>query len=131
MQLFYHSTRDIELPTASRRAPALAVSRRCEACGRGLTDRESSETGAHGLAFCDDCRHRLDRSAIQIHFCDACGVSVPLVAVQQGAALTPDGRILCLACRVPQAEPRRRSRLSLLWWALAALSVGAIVAWFL
>ena len=102
MQLFYHGTRDIELPTAARRAPAPSASRQCEACGRRLTDADASETGAQGLALCGECRGRLDRSAIQIHFCDACGVSVPLVAVQEGAALTADGRILCAACRVPQ-----------------------------
>ena len=127
MQLFYHGKRDIELPAATRRGPPPRASRQCEACGRKLSDAEASE-GGQGLAFCGDCRSRLDRSAIQIHFCDACGVSVPLDAVQAGAAITPDGRILCLACRAPQ-----RARRPAVPWAVilaaAALVAGALLAW--
>jgi hypothetical protein len=131
MQLFYHGTRDIELPAASRAGPAPLASRRCEACGRALTDQEASQTGAQGLRFCAECRGRLDRSAIQIHFCDACGVSVPLVAVQEGSALTPDGRILCAACRAPR--PRASPRVPWQFVALAAgaLGLGALLAWLL
>jgi hypothetical protein len=129
MQLFYHGTRDIELPAATRRGPPPRASRQCEACGRRLTDADASE-GGHGLAFCVDCRNRLDRSAIQIHFCDACGVSVPIDAVQAGAALSADGRILCLTCRAPR--PVRRSPVP---WAVAgallAVAVGVLLAWLL
>lgn len=128
MQLFYHGTRDIELPASSRRAPAPVASRRCEACGRGLTDGDASETGAHGLAFCADCRGRLDRSAIQIHFCDACGVSVPLGSVQEGTALTPEGRILCHACRTPAPGARRAVPWLVLLLA-GSLLLGALLAW--
>ena len=121
MQLFYHGTRDIELPTAARRAPAPGVSRHCEACGKALSAEDASELGAQGLAFCAECRGRLDRSAIQIHFCDACGISVPLGTVQGGSALTADGRILCPACRAPAPQPRR-----VVPWIVAACVVALI-----
>jgi len=96
--------------------------RACEACGHELEAGEPSEGGTFGLAFCADCRARLDRSAIQIHFCDGCGVSVPLYAVEQGTAITGDGRILCLKCRAP--APASQSPLVLLFLGVAALALG-------
>lgn len=130
MQLFYHGTRDIELPTAARRAPAPSASRHCEACGKALSAEDASETGAQGLAFCAECRGRLDRSAIQIHFCDACGISVPLGAVQGGSALTADGRILCPACRVAAPGTPRALPWAVLA-AVAALILGVLLAFVL
>jgi len=129
MDLFYHASRDIELPRTSRRAAAERAVRACEACGHELEPGEPSEGGTFGLAFCADCRARLDRSAIQIHFCDGCGVSVPLYAVEQGTALTGDGRILCLKCRAP--EPVTRSPLVLVFLGVAALALGIGLAFAL
>ncbi|MCE9636611.1 MAG: hypothetical protein K8T90_12975 [Planctomycetes bacterium] len=127
MQLFYHGTRDIELPTAGRGALPSAGSRQCEACGQPLPGGDLSEATGNRLAFCADCRKRVDRSAIQIHFCDACGVSVPLEAVEEGRALAPDGRILCVACHTPPAD-----RPGTIFWAVvaaaAALAIGALAA---
>ena len=128
MQLFYHGTRDIELPTAGRRLDPAAAARHCEACGRTLADSDASEGSANGLAFCADCRRRVDRSAIQIHFCDACGVSVPLEDVEEGNALAPDGRILCAACRAPRRADRRLPAWALVA-AAAAVVLGAALAW--
>jgi hypothetical protein len=125
MDLFYHASRDIELPRAAPRPRAEGAARACEACGRELEAAEPSEGGTYGLAFCTQCRARLDRSAIQIHFCDGCGVSVPLYAVEQGTALLGDGRILCLKCRAP-APPLRRS-LAVLAAAVAALIGGVVL----
>lgn len=126
MELFYHVGRDIELPRAGRRVAFQPGPRACEACGAELEAGARSEGGTYGLAFCADCRDRLDRSAIQIHFCDACGVSIPLYSVEEGAALAGDGRILCLRCRTPS---RRRSvGWVLLITALVAAAVGAVVA---
>lgn len=122
MDLFYHASRDIELPRTSRRAAAERAVRACEACGHELEAGEPSEGGTFGLAFCADCRARLDRSAIQIHFCDGCGVSVPLYAVEQGTAITGDGRILCLKCRAP--APSSQSPLVLAFLGVAALALG-------
>ena len=122
MDLFYHASRDIELPRTSRRAAAERVARACEACGHELEPGEPSEGGTFGLAFCADCRARLDRSAIQIHFCDGCGVSVPLYAVEQGTAITGDGRILCLKCRAPR--PTAANPLVLVFLGVAALALG-------
>jgi len=126
MDLFYHASRDIELPRAGRRAAAERVARACEACGRTLEKGEPSEGGTFGLAFCADCRAQLDRSAVQIHFCDGCGVSVPIQSVEEGSALTADGRILCPRCRAP-APPSGRERL-LVVAALVALALGVGVA---
>src|SRR6185295_4611781 len=110
---------------SSRRTTADRAMRACEACGHELEAGEPSEGGTFGLAFCADCRARLDRSAIQIHFCDGCGVSVPMYAVEEGSALTGDGRILCLKCR---AQPTRGRR-SLVVGAIVALSlVAGVVA---
>lgn len=122
MDLFYHASRDIELPRTSRRAAAERAVRACEACGHELEPGEPSEGGTFGLAFCAECRARLDQSAIQIHFCDKCGVSVPLYAVEQGTALTGDGRILCLTCRAP--APTAQNPLVLLFLGIAALALG-------
>ena len=118
MDLFYHASRDIELPRTSRRAAAERSVRACEACGHELEPGEPSEGGTFGLAFCADCRARLDNSAIQIHFCDGCGVSVPLYAVEEGSALAGDGRILCLKCRVPA-----RRRMGPFWFVLLAVGL--------
>jgi hypothetical protein len=98
----------------------------CEACGAELEAGARSEGGTYGLSFCADCRDRLDRSAIQIHFCDSCGGSIPLYAVEEGAALVGDGRILCLRCRTPA----RRGGVGwvLLVTALVALAIGAAAA---
>lgn len=132
MRIFYHVTRDIELPAPGRPSASEGPARTCEACGGPILappGSEGSESGTYGLSFCAGCRDRLDRSAIQIHFCDVCGVSVPLYAVQAGTALAGDGRILCVACRAP--APRRRVRL---FWpvvaAAAALAAGALAAAF-
>ena len=122
MDLFYHASRDIELPRTSRRPAAERAVRACEACGHELEPGEPSEGGTFGLAFCAECRARLDRSAIQIHFCDGCGVSVPLYAVEQGTAITGDGRILCLKCRAP--APATQSPLVLVFLGIAALALG-------
>lgn len=127
MDLFYHASRDIELPRSGQRAPFQPGPRACEACGAQLEGGEPSEGGTYGLAFCAGCRDRLDRSAIQIHFCDGCGVSIPLYAVEGGAALAGDGRILCLRCRAPE----RTRRPIWLWLALTAalaLLAGALAA---
>jgi hypothetical protein len=127
MQLFYHGTRDIELPGAGRRGPPPAASRQCETCGRALSESEASNGGAQALALCGECRRRMDRSAIQIHFCDACGVSVPLEDVEEGRALAADGRILCPACRT--ANPPEGAVLPrVLWLVVLALALGAIAA---
>jgi hypothetical protein len=129
MELFYHVSRDIELPRATHRVRAFATPRRCEACDAELEGGEPSEGGTYGLTFCADCRARLDRSAIQIHFCDGCGVSVSRYAVEGGAALEGDGRILCDACKAPgrgllRNGPWGGRRLVLLAAALVALSLG-------
>ena len=121
MELFYHVSRDIELPRAGRRMSLQVGSRACEACGAELEFDEPSEGGTYGLSFCAGCRDRLDRSAIQIHFCDGCGVSVPLYAVEEGDALAGDGRILCLRCRTPSRSAR-------LWWLLGLTALAALVA---
>jgi hypothetical protein len=126
MDLFYHASRDIELPRSTRRSAADRAARACEACGHELESGEPSEGGTFGLAFCADCRARLDRSAIQIHFCDGCGVSVPIHAVEEGSALTGDGRILCLKCRAPAGSPALR--LGLVLAAALALVVGVVLA---
>lgn len=126
MDLFYHASRDIELPRSTRRVAADRAPRACEGCGHELEPGEPSEGGTFGLAFCAQCRANLDRSAIQIHFCDGCGVSVPIYAVEEGSALTGDGRILCLRCRVA-TRPRSR-RLVLVLLALAALAAGVAFA---
>lgn len=129
MDLFYHASRDIELPRSTRRAAAERALRACEGCGRELEPGEPSEGGTFGLAFCAPCRANLDRSAIQIHFCDGCGVSVPIYAVEEGSALTGDGRILCLRCRA--RSPRRSRALLIVSVALAALAAGiAIAVWY-
>ncbi len=126
MELFYHASRDIELPRSGRRVRFQPGPRACEACGAQLEGGEPSEGGTYGLSFCNECRDSLDRSAIQIHFCDGCGVSIPLYAVEGGAALAGDGRILCLPCRAPE-RPRQT-----LWWlvftAAAALLAGLAAA---
>jgi len=126
MDLFYHVSRDIELPRAGRRVAFQLGVRACEACGAELEANEPSEGGTYGLSFCAGCRDRLDRSAIQIHFCDGCGVSVPLYSVEEGDALAGDGRILCLRCRTPNGN--RRLWLVLATTALFALIGGAAVA---
>lgn len=127
MRIFYHATRDIELPAPGRAPRADRPARACEACGGPIPAGDGSETGTYGLSFCPACRDRLDRSAIQIHFCDGCGVSVPLYAVEAGTALAGDGRILCLACRAP--APRRPVPLAwLLAAAVAALGAGVLAA---
>jgi hypothetical protein len=126
MDLFYHAARDIELPRSTRRTTAERAVRACEACGHELEPGEPSEGGAFGLAFCADCREHLDRSAIQIHFCDGCGVSVPIYAVEEGTALAGDGRILCLKCRAQ--SPRRRRLVTAVILAIAALVVGCLAA---
>ena len=128
MDLFYHASRDIELPRSSRRAAAERSARACEACGHELEPGEPSEGGTFGLAFCAECRARLDRSAIQIHFCDGCGVSVPIQAVEEGSALTGDGRILCAKCRAP-APGGDQLRILLVAAALVALGLGAAIAY--
>jgi len=122
MRIFYHVTRDIELPAPGRGASRDRPARACEACGGPIPLGEGSETGTYGLSFCPGCRERLDRTAIQIHFCDGCGVSVPIYAVEEGSALTGDGRILCLKCRAPAARPESR----VLLVALAAAIATAI-----
>ena len=124
MDLFYHAARDIELPRSTRRLRAEGLVRACEACGHELEAGEPSEGGTFGLAFCAECRARLDRSAIQIHFCDGCGVSVPLYAVEEGSALAGDGRILCLKCRVPKREGFRPLWLLLL---VLGLTCGMVI----
>jgi hypothetical protein len=126
MDLFYHVSRDIELPRAGRRVALQIGTRACEACGEELEANEPSEGGTYGLSFCAGCRDRLDRSAIQIHFCDGCGVSVPLYAVEEGDALAGDGRILCLRCRSPNRS--RRLWLLLIVTAILALLAGATLA---
>ncbi len=126
MELFYHASRDIELPRTGCRLAFHVGARACEACGAELEAGARSEGGTYGLTFCADCRDRLDRSAIQIHFCDDCGVSVPLYAVEEGAALAGDGRILCLRCRAP--GPRGRVGWLLAVTAALALAAGAAVA---
>jgi hypothetical protein len=62
MELFYHVSRDIELPRATHRVRRALHSRRCEACDAELEGGEPSEGGTYGLTFCADCRARLDRS---------------------------------------------------------------------
>ena len=128
MDLFYHASRDIELPRSSRRSSGERAVRACEACGHELEAGEPSEGGTFGLAFCADCRARLDRSAIQIHFCDGCGVSVPINAVEEGSALTGDGRILCQKCRAPAPPPSGRL---LVLVGVAALVAGVALAFAL
>lgn len=116
----------MELPRSTRRPASERAVRACEACGHELEPGEPSEGGTYGLAFCAECRARLDRSAIQIHFCDGCGVSVPLYAVEEGSAITGDGRILCLRCRAPSRAAVRPSLIVAL--ALAALLLGIVAA---
>ncbi len=123
MELFYHATRDIEPPRTSDGARAQPGPRACEACGAELESGGPDEAGTFGLAFCADCRARLDRSAIQIHFCDGCGISLPLYAVERGTALAGDGRILCVRCR-QQGTPRRRLMWIVLIVIAAALALG-------
>jgi hypothetical protein len=129
MDLFYHASRDIELPRSTRRSAAERGVRSCEACGHELEPGDPSEGGTIGLAFCADCRARLDRSAIQIHFCDGCGESVPISAVEEGSAITGEGRILCAKCRAP--APRGDRRVLLVALAAGALGVGVALALFL
>ena len=62
MELFYHATRDIELPRATDAARAQPGPRACEACGAELETGGTPEAGTYGLTFCADCRARLDRS---------------------------------------------------------------------
>jgi hypothetical protein len=133
MDLFYHASRDIELPRTTRGAATPRAVRACEACGHELEAGEPSEGGTFGLAFCADCRARLDRSAIQIHFCDGCGVSVPMYAVEEGSALTGDGRILCLKCRAQPTQGRRRAVLLVVGVAslVAGVAGALLVARFL
>jgi hypothetical protein len=69
----------------------------------------------------------MDRSAIQIHFCDVCGVSVPLADVEVGRALSADGRILCPSCRAARA-PERALVPRAIWLALVALLLGSLFA---
>lgn len=126
MDLFYHTSRDIELPRATRRTAVEGSVRACEACGAELEPGDPSEGGTFGLAFCATCRARLDRSAIQIHFCDGCGVSVPIYAVEEGSALTGDGRILCLKCRAP--APRGDRRVFLILVAAAVATAAGVIA---
>ncbi len=126
MDLFYHVSRDIELPRAGRRIAFQIGARACEACGEELEANEPSEGGTYGLSFCAGCRDRLDRSAIQIHFCDGCGVSVPLYAVEEGDALVGDGRILCVRCRTPRRGLGRGALIALT--AVIALVIGAALA---
>jgi hypothetical protein len=127
MELFYHATRDIEPPRASDAVRSQPGPRACEACGAELASGGvGEEPGTYGLAFCADCRARLDRSAIQIHFCDGCGISLPLYAVEGGSALAGDGRILCVKCRT---RPPARRRVAVILGLVAAvalvLGVGA------
>jgi len=56
-------------------------------------------------------------------------VSVPIHSVEEGSALTGDGRILCLKCRAP--APVRGGRVTVLVLALAALAAGVAVAFAL
>jgi hypothetical protein len=126
MDLFYHASRDIELPRTGRRVAFQLGARACEACGEELEADEPSEGGTYGLSFCAGCRDRLDRSAIQIHFCDGCGVSVPLYAVEEGDALAGDGRILCVRCRTPHRNRRMWTVLAVT--AVVALAIGATLA---
>lgn len=129
MDLFYHASRDIELPRSTRRSAADRSARACEACGHELEPGEPSEGGTLGLAFCADCRARLDRSAIQIHFCDGCGESVPIHAVEEGTAITGDGRILCVECRARSRAPGIRPGIVVA--AVLALALGVALALFL
>ncbi len=126
MELFYHVTRDIELPRPTAGARVAPGARACEACG-GQLDSDPEATGGYGLSFCAECRERLDRSAIQIHFCDECGVSVPRYAIEHGQALAGDGRIVCGHCRATVGQ-RRRLRVLLAVAVLAALALGVGVA---
>lgn len=139
MQLFYHVTRDIELPRPGRRPAGERQPGSCETCGARLAPSPANSASADGpgISVCPACRDRLDRSAIQIHFCDLCGVSVPLDGVQRGSLLTADGRIACGNCRVGAAAgppggptPAATAR----WgWIVAllvlALAAGAAAAW--
>lgn len=132
MQIFYHVTRDIDLPRAGRRSQPAPESGVCEACGRRLAPDAAragaaGANGTSGLAFCGECRERMKASAHQIHFCDACGVSLPIGAVQGGEALAKDGRILCPAClRADSAVSRRLVLIVVL--ALAAAVSGIVLA---
>lgn len=105
----------------------MGTPRRCEACDAELEGGEPSEGGTYGLTFCADCRARLDRSAIQIHFCDGCGVSVSRYAVEGGAALEGDGRILCAACKSPPRSIWLQRRVVLVVAAIVALALGLAV----
>ena len=111
MDLFYHVSRDIELPRTGRRVGFQMGTRACEACGEELEANEPSEGGTYGLSFCASCRDRLDRSAIQIHFCDGCGVSVPLYAVEEGVffalvqVVVPQHRVRFQIARIERAAP--------------------------
>lgn len=131
MELFYHVSRDIELPRARHRVRRTTQTRRCEACDAELEGGEPSEGGTYGLTFCADCRARLDRSAIQIHFCDGCGGSVPRYAVEGGSALEGDGRILCDACQLPSGSARGQRPVILAVAAVLALALGVTVGLFL
>ncbi len=53
------------------------------------------------------------RSAPEIHFCDNCQVSVPMVDLERGTARrTPRGRVFCSLCvRATPAERRARRRI--------------------
>lgn len=44
---------------------------------------------------------------MELHFCSQCGISIPLVEVQSGAAAAGDGRVLCSEHRTP-AHPGGR-----------------------
>ena len=121
MELFYHATREIEPPRAARRLGAPTGGRNCEACGKDLSDAEAPRPGTYALAFCRECRERVDRSAVQVHFCDSCHVSVPQDEVQQGTALTRDGRLHCRGCR-------RRTRTALWTRALVVVAVLLVAA---
>ena len=52
---------------------------------------------------------------------------MPIYAVEEGSALTGDGRILCLKCRAPAPRADRRL-LVLLVVAAAAAAAGVVIA---
>lgn len=135
MQIFYHATRDIDLPRAGRRSQPAPDGGGCAACGTALpADRAPpppggtrGARGARELAICAECRARLAASAHPIHFCDACGVSLPFGAVQGGETLAKDGRMLCPACVRAEPSPSRRLLLALVL-ACAAAVLGIALA---